>query len=178
MLCNIRHYYTIHHHWYLAYKNQFSKHLTVSRPPPSSMWQLPGLNWEFGKQKKMIHILEQFQWRTVTYYSVLLDNKLINNWTKNLRCGQIHKLLKILLKYISGVDYLNFVPFLDYPTLYPSSMPITLKWGVLPYCGSPDSGTVHCTHGNVPLATRILPREVFVIISEKQSVKRQFVDIG
>ena len=43
--------------------------------------------------------------------------------------------------YLKRVDYPSFWPFLDYPTLYPKSMPITLKWSILPYCGIP----VHAT---------------------------------
>ena len=38
--------------------------------------------------------------------------------------------------YFRRVDYPSFWPFWDYPTLYPMSMPITLKCGNLPYCGS------------------------------------------
>ena len=39
--------------------------------------------------------------------------------------------------YFRRVDYLSFGPFWDYPTLYPRSKLITLKWGILPYCESP-----------------------------------------
>ena len=39
--------------------------------------------------------------------------------------------------YLRRVDYPGFWPSWDYPTQYPMSMPVTLKWGILPYCGSP-----------------------------------------
>ena len=35
------------------------------------------------------------------------------------------------------VYYPSFWPFLDYPTMYPWSMAITLKWDILPEFGSP-----------------------------------------
>ena len=53
--------------------------------------------------------------------------------TKNLRYRHIHTRLIILIKFI----WEESRPFLDYPTLYPRGMPITLKWGILPCCGSP-----------------------------------------
>ena len=39
------------------------------------------------------------------------------------------------------IDYPSFWPFSDYTTLYPRTMPITLKWGILPCCGSPATST-------------------------------------
>ena len=93
----------------------------------------------FGKcsAKKVINILEQFQWLNTTYYRVSLD--LIRNCMR-LKTKKIWYIQIYLMKYeiyLRRVDYPRFWPFLDYPTLYPRSMPITLKWGILPYCGSP-----------------------------------------
>ena len=55
--------------------------------------------------------------------------------TKNLRYKQRHILFKMLLKFEKS--RLPQFLALDYPTLYPRSMPITLKLGILLYCGSP-----------------------------------------
>ena len=63
--------------------------------------------------------------------------------TKNVRYRQVHTCTpqNFAEIYLRIVDYLSFWPFLDYPTLYPKSIPITLKCGILPYYGSPESRT-------------------------------------
>ena len=103
--------------------------------------RIRAIMWEMLR-KKVINII----WTvSMTKYRVLLrltiqqvdyELRLIR---KNLRYRQVHACTpqNFAEIYLRRVDYPNFWPFLDYPTLYPRSMPITLKWGILPYCGSP-----------------------------------------
>ena len=129
--------------------NELSTTLSTLWYNHSLLWPKNGSGPSFGKcsGKRRLTFWNSFNdWiqRVIAFHwtAIIVDYEL-QLITKNLRYRQGYTSTpqNFAEIYFRRVNYPSFWPFLEYPTLYPRSMPITIKLGILPYCGSPESRT-------------------------------------
>ena len=99
-------------HYKLEHPTQFPEIVGITNE------RIRDIIWEM-LSKKVINILEQFQWLNTTYYCVLLDSSWLGTETDNekfkIQAGK-YTPQNFAEIYLRRVNYPSFWPFLDYHT--------------------------------------------------------------